>query len=90
MKKMQRKVVPFLLSISVFLKVSLVFECFVCFVCFFFFLHHPDFMKKKLSKKKKQKKKMHKGDVIVMTRVNCSYPPFPLLLLTNKLKLYIL
>lgn len=33
---------------------------------------------------------MHKGDVIVMTRVNYSYPPFPLLLLTNKLKLYIL
>lgn len=37
MKKMQRKVVPFLLSISVFLKVSLGFECFVCFVCFFSF-----------------------------------------------------
>lgn len=60
MKKMQRKVVPFLLSISVFLKVSLVFECFVCFVCFFFFLHHPDFMKKKLSKKKNRKRKCTK------------------------------
>lgn len=54
MKKMQRKVVPFLLSISVFLKVSLVFECFVCFVCFFLSASSRLY-EKKISKKKTEK-----------------------------------
>lgn len=57
---------------------------------FFFLSASSRLYEKKIKQKKKQKKKMHKGDVIVMTRVNYSYPPFPLLLLTNKLKLYIL
>lgn len=57
--KLQRKVVQFVGFF--FLNVSVVLECFVCFV----FLHHQTLWKKR-------KNEMHRGDVVVMTCVNYS------------------
>lgn len=57
--KLQRKVVQFVGIF--FFNVSVVLECFVCFV----FLHHQTLWKKR-------KNEMHRGDVIVMTCVNYS------------------
>lgn len=76
--KMQRKVVQF---VGIFKNVSVVFECF--FVCFVF-LHHQTFMEKK-RKKLNAQRWCYCNDLCKLL-----YLPFPLLLLTNKLKLYIL